>query len=279
MVARPKGPLVLAIGLGILTSTGLVLYLQQQRAQQADETVVPLVVAVREMPAETKLELGDLAVRLVPRRLYPSNGLREPAEAAGRITKVPLFPDDPLLAGKLLAPGHAGGLSFTIPVGKRAVTVAVNEVTGVAGFLKPGHRVDVIGARRPQGNQTAKAQIVVQNMPVLAVAQDPEDKHGRKAKVVSSVTLLASPAEAEQITLASEQGDIRLALRASGDDALVKTPGAHWQEAGPVRTVAASRPQAGPPVPARPAAAPAALPPKPVIEVIRGSRRDVAGGH
>ena len=286
-VARPKGPFFLAIGLGAVTSLGLLLYLQQLKQDQASETLVPLVVAARPVAAETKLSAADLKIRQVPQRLFPAAGLQRVEAAADRICRTPLFPDDPLQAAKLYPLGSDGGMTFTIPAGKRAVTLAVDEVTGVAGFVKPGNRVDVIGAREDRGNGSARAQVVVQNLPVLAVAQDRDDRNGRQAKLVSSVTLMATPREAELLTLASEQGKIRLALRATGDNAVVRTIGVPWPERTSERAperVAVTQP-AAPVANIRPVVVKQEVPVKPAtaplrsfIEVIRGTHRDVTGG-
>ncbi|MBC7545048.1 MAG: Flp pilus assembly protein CpaB [Candidatus Sericytochromatia bacterium] len=278
-VARPKGPIILAIGLGAATSLGLVLYLRQLQAERTNETLVPVVVAARAVAAETKLTAGDLRIRQVPQRLFPADGLQRLDTATDRISRIPLFPDDPLSPVKLYPLGSDGGMTFTIPPGKRAVTLAVDEVSGVAGFIKPGHRVDVIGARNERDNEGARAQVVVQNLLVLAVAQDREDRNGRQAKLATSVTIIADPAEAEMLTLATEHGKIRLALRANGDTRLIKTGGVRWQERPPAR-VSVSRPAAAPPLPPAPAKPATVAPPavRPVIEVIRGTQRDVSGG-
>jgi pilus assembly protein CpaB len=273
---RPKGPLVIAIGLGAATSLGLTFYLRALQQDQAADALVPLVVAARPVAAEAKIGADDLMVRQVPQRLVPAAGLKQTTAAVDRISRIPLFPGDPVLEPKLYPLGSDGGMTFTIPKGKRAVTVAVDEVTGVAGFIKPGHRVDVIGARPDHGDGAGKAQTVVQNLTVLAVAQDREDTNGRKARLVSSVTLLASPTEAEKLTLASEQGKIRLALRASGDMAVVKAPPPPPPQRRIVQ-VAVARP--APPVRSVPVQKPAAPVRQPGIEVIRGAHRDVTGGQ
>jgi pilus assembly protein CpaB len=275
---RPKGPLVLAVGLGAATSLGLTLYLRSLQQDQAADALVPLVVAARAVEAEAKLGPDDLMVKQVPQRLAPAAGLTRADSALDRISRIPLYPGDPVLDVKLHPRGSDGGMTFTIPKGKRAVTVAVDEVTGVAGFVKPGHRVDVIGARADRGTDNGQAQTVVQNLAVLAVAQDREDRNGRKAQLVSSVTLLATPAEAEKLTLASEQGKIRLALRASGDTAMVATP-VRQQPVRRIVQVAVTKPVPPPktePVP-RPVVPAAARPAG--IEVIRGAHRDMTGGR
>lgn len=275
---RPKGPLVLSVSLGVLTTFSLFLYLNQVQADDAQDELVPIVVAAKKLNAETRLGPGDVTVQNVPRRLLPPSAFQRPDQVVGRLNRFDLFPHDPLFEGKLYPKDSEGGMSFNIPPGKRAVAVAVDEVIGVAGFIKPGSHVDVIGAMESDGQKSAK--VVLQNIPVLAVAQEREDADQRKAKLVTSVTLAVSPQESEVLTLASEKGKIRLALRAKLDKKTVSTRGASWQaqakpQAAPPRT--APQPVAKqPPAPPKREAAP---PPRPTgVEVIRGTQRETAGG-
>lgn len=273
---RPKGPLVLSVSLGLLTSFSLFLYLQQLQVDKSQEELVQMVVAAKTVKAETRLGPSDVTIQQIPRKLFPQNAFQSTDQVIGRLNKFDLFPQDPLFEGKLYPKDSEGGLSFNIPAGKRAVTVAVNEVIGVAGFIKPASRVDVIGAMESEGKKTAK--VVLQNIPVLAVAQEREDSDHRKAKLVTSVTLAVSPQESEVLTLASEKGEIRLALRSSEDNATVHTSGVSWQAPRPKADVPKPTPlRVGPnPVPPPREAAP---PPRPTgIEVIRGTERETAGG-
>lgn len=273
---RPKGPLLLAVSLGAVTTFSLFLYLRQLETAKIPEESVPIVVAIKKINAESTLAATDVTLEVIPKRLVPANALHKTSDVVGRVNRFDLFPRDPLMDGKLYPAGSSGGLSFTIPPGKRAVAVAVDEVIGVAGFIKPGSRVDVIGAMEQEGRKSAK--VVLQNIQVLAVAQEREDADTRKAKLVTSVTMAVSPTESEVLTLASEKGKIRLALRSASDKATIQTQGVHWQSpAKPTTPTQAVRP---------PSRAEAPRPPKPVaapvrrdgIEVIRGTERETAGG-
>ena len=163
------------------------------------------------------------------------------------------------------------GLATVIPAGMRAVSVKVNEVVGVAGFVLPGMRVDVLVTVRPPGDAGARIATILQNVPVLSAGQQIQADASGKAVNVPVVTLLVTPEQAEILTLAGNEGKIQLVLRNSGDLALGKAPGREMSE------LYGHPPKAAPPpAPRRQAVAPppAPLPPEEVV-VIRGTTRSV----
>jgi pilus assembly protein CpaB len=116
-------------------------------------------------------------------------------------------------------------LTYKIPEGHRAMTVSVDQVAGVAGFINPGNIVDVVLTASPPGSSQSISKIVLQNVPVLAVGQIVEQKEG-KPVAVPTVTTDVSPEDAEKLAVASTQGRLQLVLRRAGDKEVANTGGA-----------------------------------------------------
>jgi pilus assembly protein CpaB len=121
--------------------------------------------------------------------------------------------------------GPAGVIVYKIPEGHRAMTVAVDQVAGVAGFIIPGNMVDVVLIATPPGATLVFSKIVLQNVPILAIGQIVEQKEG-KPVVVPTVTMDVTPEDAEKLAIASTQGRLQLVLRRLGDKEVAKTVGA-----------------------------------------------------
>ena len=172
----------------------------------------------------------------------------------------------------------------------RAVTVRVNDVAGVAGFVLPGMKVDVLVTGRPPNSDGTMTTTCLQNMLVLSAGTAVQADSRGQAMQAPTVTLLADPEQAETLTLANNEGRIQLVLRNSSDDTIEKTTGRFVSELygsarkpAPVKQEAAAKPKPKPVAPAPPpvvAAAPAPPPPDQVV-VIRGTTRtvEVLPGH
>jgi pilus assembly protein CpaB len=193
--------------------------------------------------------------------------------------------DEPLLEGRLAIKGSGLGLAPTIPVGMRAVTVRVNDVSSTAGFVLAGLRVDVLVTGHPPTGDSNMTTTVLQNVLVLSAGQAMQaDARGTPVSV-STVTLLVTPTDAELLTLANGEGRIQLVLRNSSDEGVEKTSGRRVAElfgaaqkaAPPVRAAAPAAPRpvvmVAPPV-AVPIAAPPPPPPDQIV-VIRGTQKTV----
>ena len=213
-------PVALALSSGMVTCGLLYAFLANQpKATAAPLTSEPMVVAAHPLDDAQHIQPGDLRVVNVPKR--PDGAFASVKELEGRMPIVEVPAGQPLLSSHLAEPGTETGLWFRIEPGKRAITVAVNEVVGVGGFITPGRHVDIIGVK--EQNQTWQSNTLVQNVPVLAIAQEDREEKGKaEAKVVTSATLMVTPEEAEKISLAGEQGRIRLVLRAPNDDVVRK---------------------------------------------------------
>lgn len=276
-------PFTLAVASGLVTSGMLYNILTHQPKAEAS-MMEPMVVLAGPVDDTRPIEAKDLAVVQVAAR--PAGSFATMDEAVGRLPLVPIPGGQPLLTSHLAQRGATPGLWHQVPKGFRAVTVAVNEVVGVGGFVKPGLNVDIISVYQETGGGWTSLTIV-QDVPVLAIAQDDKkDKEDKTAKIATSATLLVSPVQAEAISLASEKGRIRLILRAPGDHLVraVAPPPKH--EPPKPAPVAKAPPPAAPPQPQvtyfapRQAAPPPPAAPKPHpapagIEVIRGAHSEV----
>ncbi|HKY32828.1 MAG TPA: Flp pilus assembly protein CpaB [Candidatus Polarisedimenticolia bacterium] len=196
----------------------------------------------------------------------PKGSFHEMDLLVGRAAISELVIDEPILDSKLAPVDAMGGLSAVIPRGKRAVSVRVNEIIGVAGFVLPRTRVDVLVSINPQGDKSrAASRVILQNVMVLAAGEKTERDEEGKPQKVNVITLLVDPKESEKLTLASHEGEIQLALRNSLDLDSVTTPGA----------VLGSMVQGAPVKVTRAAKAPREEPAVQTVEVIRGSQRTV----
>lgn len=246
-----------------------------------------VVVATRPLGVGWMIKPADIKLEKVPADAFPKGAFSKVEDVLDRPVISNVLLDEPILEGRLAAKGSGLGLAPTIPVGMRALTVRVNDVAGVAGFVLPGMKVDVlVTGHPPNGGDGNMTTTVLQNMLVLSAgtAMTP-DSHGQ-AMQAPTVTLLVDPEQAETLTLASSEGRIQLVLRNASDTAVEKTSGRFVSELyGAARKpaaapVAAPRPKRvevakAPPPPPVVVAAPPPPPPPDQIVVIRGNQRTV----
>lgn len=255
--------------------------IQNQPAPAAAMATQPVVVAAADLQLGAELKKDDLHVVAFPQGQAPAGAFANPSEILGRGVIVPLVKNEPILAAKLASKEAGAGLPPVIPEGMRAVSVRVNEVIGVAGYVLPGTRVDVVATASPTNQQIdMTSKVVLSNVQVLTAGTRMEkDQEGGKPMAVTVVTLLVKPEQAERIALASTEGKIQLALRNPLDQGAPETPGIRPAAlmgvgpAAPVRKAASTstpRKVTGP-VTMTPQAPMA--PPAPTVEVIRGDKR------
>ncbi len=195
------------------------------------KTRVPVAATRQAIIAATDISPGTAlsgpAVKAVtwPPDVIPPNCASAMREIEGRVVKVPIPQGNPILFSMLAPEGTAAGLSGILADGKRALTVKVDEVAGVAGFVHPGDRVDVLVdlALKEQAEHFSKT--ILHDISVLSTGQIWEQKGENKPMVVNTVTLELTPAEAEVLNLASNGGKIRLALRNRNNKTIAQTPG------------------------------------------------------
>jgi pilus assembly protein CpaB len=187
-----------------------------------------IVVADRPIQLGTRLDATNLRVISWPADDSMAGSFMRVEDCAGRAALANLAGNEPVLESKL-APKEAGaGLPATIPEGMRAVSVAVNEVNGVAGFVIPGTMVDVLVTGRLSGNTADPnnniTRVILENVRVLAAGQQVEQDREGKPQKVPVVTLLVTPEDATKLTMASTEGKIQLALRNTIDAKLTNPP-------------------------------------------------------
>lgn len=222
--------LVLALVSGLLAAYLAINFLGddggQKQAEQTAGDVVNVVVAARNMDVGTVLSPDDVALVKWPAQSVPEGYSGELSEVVGRGLLFPVSQNEPLLSSKLARSEAGGGLPIVIPEGKRAVSVAVDQIIGVAGFVLPGTRVDVIATLSEGRGDETESEIILQNIEVLSAGQTYQRQVGGEPMTASVVTLLVTPEQAEQLTLATSDGLIQLALRNPLDLADVDTDGA-----------------------------------------------------
>jgi pilus assembly protein CpaB len=166
-------------------------------------------------PGET-LESRLLQVSTWPQDIIPPKTVSNPQKLHGRVAMMPISKGEPILESKLAPEGTAAGLSGLLDPNMLAVTVKTDEVSGVAGFVNPGDRIDVLVELPQGGGHDGKehfSKIILQNLKVLSKGQVWDQTVEKKPKVVPTVTLEVSPEQAEMLNLATFEGKIRLALR------------------------------------------------------------------
>jgi pilus assembly protein CpaB len=270
--------LVLALAAGGVFAFGTYNFVQQKAPAAASSVQTrPVVVATTDLDIGAEIRASDVRVIQWPASSVPQNVFSDPKDVVGRGLILPVIENEPYLPIKLASKEAGTGLPPAIPPGLRAVSVRVNEVIGVAGYVVPGTRVDVVATVSPtQQAQDMTSKVILTDVQVLAAGTKIErDADSDKPIPVNVVTLLVNPEEAERLTLAANEGKIQLALRNPLDKDNPVTRGVRpaglLGNAPPVRAY----PRALPPRSASAAsAAPAAAAvPAMTVEIIRGDKR------
>ena len=293
--------LLAAITFGLIAALSVKQYLAN--SQEYTRNLNNVVVAKVDIPLGSRLIPEQLEIAQFPANVTPQGAITAIDEKlVGRVVLTALSPKDPITEARLAPVGAAGGLSSVIPEGYRAMTVKVDDVVGVSGFILPGTLVDVVVVITPPkgsgGNDEKISKIVLQNIKVLASGQNiDKPKDGREPdRGVRAVTLQVTPEQAEKLALASSEGHLQLVMRNSVDQADEQTHGANKSTllsgdramiapepgtneaakpapvARPVRRSVSPRPVMQQP---RETAAKATTqtPPRPSVEVIEGAKK------
>jgi pilus assembly protein CpaB len=203
---------VLALALGAFVSLLVYKNLQGKGPSNA-EAGTDVVVAADDIQVGGRIEERDVRLAKFPPASLPSGSYSKRSQVLGRGVIIPISKGEFILTSKL-APENAGsGLPSLIPPGMRAVSVRVNEVVSVAGFVGPGTRVDILLTGTPNGSSEPQTTTVLQNVPVIASGHTLERNAAGDAQNTPVITLLTSPEDAERLTLASSEGKIQLVLR------------------------------------------------------------------
>ena len=223
MNVKKFGPLILALGLGVVTLWMTMRFVNNQQSASA-QTKRPQVVMAKEnieaggVLTEDNLTKAELSTDIVPDTVFSDAG-----ELLGRVASVPIVQGQ-IITKTLLAPkGVGAGLQAVVPLGMRAVTLEINEISGVAGNVLPGCHVDILQTLRDNVTGESLARTIAQNVLVTAVGMRHNPNDGSDGGG-HSVTVLVTPVQAEMLELAAATGRPRLILRGGNDLALVDTP-------------------------------------------------------
>lgn len=283
-MTRPKAVMVVvvvALAFAGLASWMVYDYLQKEAEKTKAGQGQQIVVAAVDIPLGGNINVTQVKTAGWPKDSIPPGSIADPKAAVGRVAIRSISTGEPVTEAKLMpreGGASAGIMTYIIPQGHRAVTVAVNEVAGVAGFLNPHNRVDVVVTTVPPGSTEPISKIVLQNVPILATGQLTEQKEG-KPVVVPTVTLDLTPEDSEKLVLAASKGSLQMLLRNITDTALVEAKGATITKVlggyeRPVVRAVATKVQAKAPKPAPVQVKQAPPPPAPYsVEIIKGATK------
>ena len=234
---------------------------------------VDVVIAANDVPVGAKVEERDVKVVRYTAADLPPNCFHLKSSVVGRGAVLPIAKGEFFLPNKLAGENAGSGMPSLIPPGMRAMSVRVNEVIGVAGFVVPGTRVDVLLTGNPTGSNTQQTTTVLENVAVIATGQKLEKNNAGEPQLTPVITLLVSPDDAQKLTLATTEGKIQLSLRNPLDTKQQELPsvgtGALYKGV-PMPAVTAPHVKAAkhtvvlPPTPAAPYS----------VEVIKGTKRE-----
>lgn len=287
---------IVALAFAGLASWGVYSFLQQETRKAKSSEAQTVVVAAGDIPIGAKLDPTQMKTTTIPKGSMQPGSANDPKALVGRVVVRHLTAGDAITEQKLMpkeGSQMAGVMTYIIPQGHRAVTVGVNEVAGVAGFVAPNNRVDVVLTTPiPRGATNENiSKIILQNVTVLATGQITEQKEG-KPVVVPTVTLDLTPEDSEKLILAASKGSLQLLLRSIIDTQPVDAKGATITKVlsgaeapvaraeTPVRAKAARAPKArtGRVEEKKAASVAVALPPPPKkhsLEIIKGREKSV----
>ena len=260
----------LALAVGLLVSFSVYNRLRISAGATSNAVGVPVVVAADDIQVGVKLEAHNVRVVNIPPSAVPPNSFSDPSKVLKRGAILPMSRGEFILESKLAALNAGAGLPSLIPQGMRAVSVRVNDVVSVAGFVQPGTRVDVM-ATGSSGNDR-QTTTVLENVAVIAVGKSLDRNAPPDAQSAPVITLLVSPDDAQKLALVSQEGRIQLSLRnpldtKKGGIGATRSSSVYVGEK-PVAAVE-SKPKVLKKVVAK------AAPPAPYhVEMIRGSKRD-----
>jgi len=264
-----------ALALGAVVSYAV--YRALQTRSGADTAPgVEVVVAANDIAVGAKVTESDVKLVRFPVADLPSNIFHLKTSVVGRGAILPIARGEFFLPNKLAGENAGAGMQSLIPPGMRAMSVRVNEVIGVAGFVVPGTRVDVLLTGNPTGASDQRTTTVLENIAVIATGQKMERNTAGEPQVTPVITLLVSPDDAQKLTLATSQGKIQLALRNPLDTKQQElnsvTTGSLYKGVPPPTPVTAPRPK---PTGSHSVKTPA---PPPLaaytVEVIKGTKRE-----
>lgn len=203
------GALALVIGL----FTSVYVYRNLQGRTGSVEPQIQVIVAANDLQVGARVEERDIKIISIPASDLPAGAPRRRSDVLGHGVIIPISRGEFILPNKLAGENAGSGLPALIPPGMRAVSVRVNEVVSVAGFVTPGTRVDVLLTGTPGASGEQETTTVLQNVAVLASGHNLERNASGEPQNTAVVTLLVSPDDAQRLALSATEGHIQLALR------------------------------------------------------------------
>ena len=283
--------LVFALAVSGLATFLIYKVIQGKIVSSSRPPTTTLLVAARDLGVGALIKEGDYKSTDWSGAV-PMQALNKAEDVNGRGVIAAIYAGEPIMETRLAPKGGGAGLAAMIPKGKRAVAVRVNEVVGVAGFVLPGMRVDILVSGNPPNappNLGTQTKTILQNIEVLSAGQSIQKDAENKPVSVQVVNLLVTPEQAEALSLASNDARIQLVLRNPLDNDEARTPGtamanlfgksyfAPTPQPTPVRVVRKGPPAAPPiPAPAPPATRPPAVPTVTIVEVLHSGKRERA---
>ena len=224
---KQRKPLYISIGLGLMALLLAVSYLRKREQELLDLShPVPVLVATRDILKNSPIEEDMLEMVEVPKQFLQPDALRQPADAVGRLTQSPIRKGEQLVGTKLITYGSDTGLAVKIPAGMRAISISVDEISGVSGLIKPDNYVDLLSTFNfgDQDKNNHETFTLFQDVRVLAVSHDlgvglARSDKGKKTDEVaprgstSTVTLALDPQQVQDLILAEQAGELHLSLR------------------------------------------------------------------
>ena len=224
-------PIAVSLVIAFVGSYFIYMWIQKQQAPQqvvqVQAEAVPVVVAVSDLPWGTQLKPEMLTTKPFLKQSLPAGYFSGPNEINDRVVVAPLKANDPVTEHKLAPVSiKTGGVSAVLEKGKRAIAVKGDKVIGIAGFINPGNRVDVlVTIEDPQKKEEWRTKTILENIMVMATGTQIEKNEKGEPSPVDVYTLAVTPEEGEMLSLAANQGKLQLALRSVTDTETVLTSG------------------------------------------------------
>jgi len=256
-MSKPLIPIALGLVFAAIAAFMTLGYLKGASTVVTEEVGIEtrmVTVATAPIARGAILEADQLKLVEWPSSSIPEGVFFSAEDAIGKVARTSIYANDPVTRQKLLESDSRSALSVLIPRGRRAMSIKVNEVTGISGFVAPGSRVDVLLSLPGNEDEAARTRTVLQDLEVLAIAQSVEQRDNRPT-VVNTVTLSVRPHDAEALTLAANEGSLHLSLRNDKDSANVYSVGTSIDQLIGTKSLSSNGPK---------------------IEVIRGAERDFA---
>jgi len=227
--------LILAVIAGLAAAGGVFLYLEKlKQTYEISGDFIKVVTASQRIPAKTRITARMVELKDIPSKYINNRAAVDTKEVIGKIAKLDILPGEQVLRDRVAGDKDAfGDLSFMLQQGRRAVTIPVNEVSGLAGLVRPGDRVDVLGTFDLQGavgyEKYSITTLLIQDVDVLSVDQSTIPSSGSNQQQkdpvpARTITLSVTPEQAQPLVLCSEKGSIRLILRPAADREPVTLP-------------------------------------------------------